>query len=147
MKKILLFISSGTDLPKFIEKVHSFIKGEEIQLYLVHVMEEGETEKLLERIRDIGFIGGKPREALKETLHQEHLKRSQEKMDDILVQLRESGLNTIGLFRIGKVAQQVLQAATEIGADLIIISQSKKHFISSELRFILTHAPYQVKII
>ena len=152
MKKAILYISRGTEVPKFVKEIYPLIQGEESQLYLLYVLEEESTEKLLGRIGDTGFMGEKTLEALKEILHQEYLKRGQGEMDNLLAQFKENGLSTIGLFKVGRVSEQVLQAATEIGADLIIIGQSKKYrfsktFPPSELRLIQTHAPCPVKII
>ena len=44
MKKAILYISRGTEVPKFVKEIYPLIQGEESQLYLLYVLEEKSTE-------------------------------------------------------------------------------------------------------
>ncbi|MFQ5707636.1 MAG: universal stress protein [bacterium] len=152
MKKILLILSFLRSSPKTIATAIGLAKKMKAELLVFFVLDIEYAEKIVHKLTDEGWIGGKPSDQLYDSLLKEYKLQAEETTLEIEKMAKEQHVPVRSIIRSGSLATQSLRLAHLEKPDLILITRRKRSNLSrlifgSAVKTIQEQAPCDVKII
>ncbi len=130
MRKILLILSFLRNSPKSVEEAIAIAKENDAELVVFFVLDIDFADKIVTKLTDEGWIGGKPSEQLYRSLLKEYELQSGLRISEIEQRAKEENIRVRSIVRSGSVLQEILKISKEEAPDLIVISRRKRSNLS-----------------
>jgi len=130
MKKILLIISFLRSSKKTISEAIELAKKEDAELIVFFVLDMEYADKIVTKLTDEGWIGGKPSEQLYLSLLREYKLQAETKISDIEKSAQEHGVPVRAIIRSGAILHETLRLASLEDPDLIVVTRRKRSNLS-----------------
>lgn len=130
MEKILLIISFLRNAPKSIEEAIHLAKEKNAELVVFFVLDVEFADKIVRKLTDEGWIGGRPSEQLYRSLLKEYKLQSEAKIREIEKRARENNVTVRSIIKSGSLLDETLKIVRLEEPDLIVISRRKRSNLS-----------------
>lgn len=152
MKKILLILSFLRASPKAVQEALHLAKERNAELIVFFVLDLEYSEKIVHKLTDEGWIGGRPSESFFQSLLKEYQLQAETKIREVEHSAREMNIPVRSMVRTGAILEETLRITAEENPDLILITRRKRSDLSrlifgSLAKTLQKEAPCEVKII
>ncbi len=130
MKKILLIVSFLRYNPESVEKALALTRERDAELIVFFVLDVEFAEKIVHKLTDEGWIGGKPSEQLYISLLREYKFQAESKIGEIERQAKQVGVPLRSLIKSGAILEETMKIVQVEDPDLIIMSRRKRSNLS-----------------
>ncbi|GJQ57980.1 MAG: universal stress protein [Candidatus Scalindua sp. AMX11] len=142
MDKLLLILSTTRRSNKCIKEAIDVASKGNIPLIILFVIDEEIPQKILEKMREDGWIGGKPTESLFNAVLEEYSVQGREKVAEIEEMAKSRGLEFKSIIRKGTFIEEALAVAEAENVSLILVTRRKRLSMS---RFLFGSAVAEIQ--
>ena len=129
-KKILLILSFLRHSPESVEKALAITRERGAELLVFFVLDVEYAEKIVHKLTDEGWIGGKPSEQLYISLLREYKFQAEGKIHEIEKRAKELGVSVTSIIKSGTILEETLKVVELEDPELIIISRRERSNLS-----------------
>ncbi|MFQ5650261.1 MAG: universal stress protein [bacterium] len=130
MKKILLILSFLRNSPKSVDEAIKLAKKNHAELVVFFVLDIDFANRIVDKLTDEGWIGGKPSEQLYLSLLKEYRLQSEMRISEIEQCARQQDVRVRSIVRSGSVLDEILRVTQLEDPDLIVINRRKRSNLS-----------------
>ncbi|MDR4504772.1 MAG: universal stress protein [Candidatus Scalindua sp.] len=130
MDKLLLILSTTRRSNKCIKEAIDIASKSNIPLIILFVVDEEIPQKILEKMTEDGWIGGKPTESLFNAVLEEYSAQGKEKVAEIEEMARSRGVQFESIIRKGKFLDEALAVVNAENVKLILVTRRKRLSVS-----------------
>lgn len=141
-----------TELPaEVLELVLNFTAEKKANLVVLFVLDSSVPQTIFQRLTDIGFVGEKPGEELKQAVDLEYRRQAEELLAEVKKGCSQQQINCQVELVQGAFAEEILQAVATHAADLLILIRQRRSLLSrlfanSAIEHIIYQAPCEIKV-
>jgi len=152
MSKVLLTLSTTRKSNKCIKEAIEIASKGDVTLIILFVIDEEIPQKILEKLTEDGWIGGKPTENLFNAVLDEYTLQGKDKVAEIEEQAKRKGIRYKSIIRKGKFLDEVLKVVESENVNQILVTRRKRSsvsrfFLGSAVAELEKKVPCEVKII
>ncbi|MDR4499084.1 MAG: universal stress protein [Candidatus Scalindua sp.] len=152
MSKILLTLSTTRKSNKCIKEAIEIANKGDVTLIILFVIDEEIPQKILEKLTEEGWIGGKPTENLFNAVLDEYTLQGRDKVAEIEELAKSKGIRYKSIIRKGKFLDEVLSVVESEKVNHILVTRRKRSsvsrfFLGSAVAELKKKVPCEVKII
>lgn len=130
MNKILLILSFLRNSPKSVDEALKLAQENNAELVVLFVLDIDYAERIVDKLTDEGWIGGRPSEQLFSSLLKEYKLQSEMRLHEIEISAQAKDIKVRSIIRSGSVLEQVLLVTELEEPDLIVINRRKRSNLS-----------------
>lgn len=130
MDKLLLILSTTRRSNKCITEAIDIASKSNTPLIILFVVDEEIPQKIVEKMTEDGWIGGKPTESLFNTVLEEYSVQGKEKVAEIERMAQSKGVHYESMIRKGKFIDEALSVVNAENVKLILVTRRKRFNVS-----------------
>ncbi len=130
MNKILLILSFLRYTPTTVKQAICLAKERNAELIAFFVLDIEFADKIVHKLTDEGWIGGKPSEQLYMSLLREYKLQAQSKVGEIEKQASERGVFVRPIIKSGSMLEETLKLVRLEDPEMIVISRRRRSKLS-----------------
>jgi nucleotide-binding universal stress UspA family protein len=142
MDKILLILSTTRKSNKCVKEAVDIAGKENAKLIILFVVDYEVPQKILDKLTEEGWIGGKPTENLFNAVLDEYSLQGKDKISEIETMAKSRGVRYKSIVRKGKFVDEALAVVEAEKVNLIMVTRRKRSGLS---RFIFGSAVAELK--
>jgi nucleotide-binding universal stress UspA family protein len=142
MDKLLLILSTTRRSNKCIKEAIDVASKGNVLLIILFVVDEEIPQKILEKMTEDGWIGGKPTESLFNAVLEEYSVQGREKVAEIEEMAKSRGVEFKSIIRKGTFIEEALAVAEAENVSLILVTRRKRLSMS---RFLFGSAVAEIQ--
>ncbi len=142
MDKILLILSTTRKSNKCVKEAVEIACEENAKLIILFVVDYEVPQKILDKLTEEGWIGGKPTENLFNAVLDEYSIQGKDKISEIEEMAKNKGVHYKSIVRKGKFVDETLAVIEAEKVNLIMVTRRKRSGLS---RFIFGSAVAELK--
>ncbi len=152
MKKILLILSLLRNTPKITEEAFRMAQAENAELLVLFILDTEYADKIVNKLTNEGWIGGRPSEHFFESLLAEYELQAKSKIQEIKNRAHKLKIPVRSIIKKGSILEDSLKITQQEQPDTILIIRRKRSDLSriifgSLVKTLKQKAPCEVKII
>lgn len=152
MKKILLILSLLRNTPKIIEEAFRMAQAENAELLVLFILDTEYADKIVNKLTNEGWIGGRPSEHFLESLLLEYELQAKSKIQEIKTRAHKLKIPVRSIIKKGSILEDSLKVTQQEQPHIILIIRRKRSDLSriifgSLVKTLQKKAPCDVKII
>ena len=130
MKKILLILSLLRNTPKIIEEAFRMTQAENAELLVLFILDTEYADKIVNKLTNEGWIGGRPSEHFLESLLSEYELQAKSKIQEIKNRAHKLKIPVRSIIKKGSVLENALEVTQQEQPDIILIIRRKRSDLS-----------------
>ncbi len=130
MKKILLILSFLRNSPRSVDEAIRLTIENHGELVVFFVLDIDFADRIVHKLTDEGWIGGRPSEQLYLSLLKEYKLQSEMRINEIEQRAAEQNVKVRSIIRSGSVLEQTLDIFQQEAPDLIVINRRQRSNLS-----------------
>lgn len=152
MKRIMLILSTASDSPKAEDFAMDLAKKESASLFVLFILDTKVPESILQKLTDIGFLGGKPSEQLTQAIMKDYRQSAYRKLQEIKDRANRLSIPCEIYLEKGEFVSESIKFIKKHNIDLCILTKKKGSLLSrlifrSVVDDLVNSRPCPIKII
>jgi nucleotide-binding universal stress UspA family protein len=150
--QMVMVLSTVSQTPEAMASAIEFARSKRAELAVVFIMDATVRSAIFDKLTDIGFIGEKPGEELESAVGAEYRRQAEAAVAEVKRAAGRAGITVTAEIVEGDFVEKSLEAVAKYAADSLIITRSRRSFLSRLLASgsghneLLRQAPCEIKV-
>ncbi len=130
MKRIMLILSTASDSPKAEDFAMDLARKECASLFVLFILDSKIPESILQKLTDIGFLGGKPSEQLTQAIMKDYRQSAYRRLQEIKEKATRFSIPCEIYLEKGEFVSESIRFIKKYSIDLCILTKKRGSLLS-----------------